>query len=1570
MNVSAKGDVRSFYGHTQSDNVVSNSVGGLVGHLDSFNRIENSRFSGHVRGTSEVGGLVGDMQGDNSILSSFALGSISGRGPTGGLVGLIWDDNVEINASFYSGYIDGDYEVGGLVGQYLARKNSQGEYDILIKNSYSVSYPYSNGYRLSSFRSLIGLDSTPIDVTKDSHWSLDHIYNPSILNVENNTTSYGLNLAALKCVTNENRTQILDCILSRNNGNKFPVNPALYQSWSEDNWDFGSTEELPGLKINDSIYRDSDADGILDTDDEFPFDSDNDGYDNNIDAFPANAMASIDTDNDGKPDNFLIESCYLLADSNLPINCHLILDKDDDNDGVVDTLDAFPLLNAASIDRDLDGYPDSWNIDCNVTCKKNSGLIIDAYLDDLDNDGIKTELDQDDNNDGTNDIDIDSDGLIEISTIAQLNSIRYQLDGAGYKVSSTGELDQSGCPVILYEESYQRRCSGYELTQDLDFNDADEYLDGTLGWLPIGGESSQSFRGIFEGNGKTLNNLIINRPDESYIGLFGKLYQATVRNVNLTSVIITGGSSVGAVSGYGEHSEIYSTSAQGAVNGRWSVGGLLGQAKRSVSINLSYTKGEVNGTSSNIGGLVGLLDFDSEVISTYSLSRVNGTTYSVGGLIGRVNYENQILKSFSSGEVIGSGGLIGSIGKSNVVKDVFSSGEIFLLSNTHFVGGLVSSVSSSNSISRALSVRQVKGGRESGGLIGYLNDTENQVTNSYWSIDKSMQVSSSGENTGQYYHGLDLKSLQCPVQANSNRAHLDCLTDRDYSRSDLSSNYIFYKNWGTNNENEASVWDFGNNKELPGLVINNIIYRDSDGDGILDSNDARKFDSDNDGVDNELDDFKFDASADTDADRDGKPDYWLENCNETCQENSELIIDSDDDNDGVEDHVDIFPTEFAASIDDDKDGIPDKWHPNCDLKCQNDSNLTLDIWLNDSDNDGSINTLDKFPQNANASIDNDNDGFPDYWHITCDLTCQNNSNLRLDVYLNDTDNDSVENDIDHFINDSAASLDTDDDGRPDDWHVDCDHICQANSELQVDEDDDNDGVVDTVDVFPLTFAASLDLDRDGFPDYWHAHCNIACQNESGLTLDASLFDTDNDGIENDFDDFINNPAASIDTDGDGQPDQWNTHCNLDCQMASKLILDEDDDNDGVRDENDAFSTDSSEFLDTDGDGIGNNADQDDDNDGVLDKNDSDIAHDNGLPVLIQVPGDLKLQVTSEDGAYASLSWTREQYSQFRAYDVVDSYEVTYEAKLNGSIVDISNDSVIKLPSGHLELLWRAKDKAGNYSDSLSQIIDVYPLVKFSQIESTSGDESQAEIEVELTGEPPEYPVIIEFKVNRDESDRKINQEDFSEEFDIESVHEIFINRLCNSNCINLKGNYQIPISKNITDEVNEQVNLELIAVYGTSESTTLFTIDNVQKEHLLTIAYGNLAPEVNLVLERNGAVLTSSITEKEIISVKAIVNDRNDSDKHEFEWDLGGITDYTIQQDTVHINTHNLSSGDYPISVRVSDLVEDSLSDTAKTVLTIDFAEKDDSLIGSMNGLWLLVFALLLVGNRSARRLC
>ncbi|HQQ62197.1 MAG TPA: hypothetical protein PLF22_01350 [Pseudomonadales bacterium] len=97
------------------------------------------------------------------------------------------------------------------------------------------------------------------------------------------------------------------------------------------------------------------------------------------------------------------------------------------------------------------------------------------------------------------------------------------------------------------------------------------------------------------------------------------------------------------------------------------------------------------------------------------------------------------------------------------------------------------------------------------------------------------------------------------------------------------------------------------------------------------------------------------------------------------------------------------------------------------------------------------------------------------------------------------------------------------------------------------DDLDGDSVAGTADALPMDAAASVDTDGDGTPDNWNAGCNTTCQTNSGLGLD----------------DFPYNPAASTDTDHDGKPDSWNANCDVSCQNNSGLVLDDDNDDDGI-----------------------------------------------------------------------------------------------------------------------------------------------------------------------------------------------------------------------------------------------------------------------------------------------------------------------------------------------------------------------------------------------------------------------
>ncbi|WP_163930116.1 polysaccharide lyase family 8 super-sandwich domain-containing protein [Paraferrimonas sp. SM1919] len=90
----------------------------------------------------------------------------------------------------------------------------------------------------------------------------------------------------------------------------------------------------------------------------------------------------------------------------------------------------------------------------------------------------------------------------------------------------------------------------------------------------------------------------------------------------------------------------------------------------------------------------------------------------------------------------------------------------------------------------------------------------------------------------------------------------------------------------------------------------------------------------------------------------------------------------------------INSLELSPRIDSDADGVSDALDD-----FPNDPNE----WQ-DSDGDGIGDNSDAFPNHLGASVDSDGDGYPDAWNSACDHQCQLDSNLRLDELPNDSNN--------------------------------------------------------------------------------------------------------------------------------------------------------------------------------------------------------------------------------------------------------------------------------------------------------------------------------------------------------------------------------------------------------------------------------------------------------------------------------------------------------------------------------------------------------------------------------------
>jgi hypothetical protein len=145
-------------------------------------------------------------------------------------------------------------------------------------------------------------------------------------------------------------------------------------------------------------------------------------------------------------------------------------------------------------------------------------------------------------------------------------------------------------------------------------------------------------------------------------------------------------------------------------------------------------------------------------------------------------------------------------------------------------------------------------------------------------------------------------------------------------------------------------------------------------------------------------------------------------------------------------------------------------------------------------------------------------------------------------------------------------------------------------------DRDNDSVPDINDAYPLIpIGAFVDTDSDGAPD----SCDEICI-EMGLSADS---DDDGDGVADSDDAFPLDSAESSDSDGDGLGDNADAFPN----DSSETV---DSDSDGVGDNADAFPNDPTESADTDSDGVGDNSDAFPNDESEAVDSDSDGTGDN------------------------------------------------------------------------------------------------------------------------------------------------------------------------------------------------------------------------------------------------------------------------------------------------------------------------------------------------------------------------
>lgn len=338
-----------------------------------------------------------------------------------------------------------------------------------------------------------------------------------------------------------------------------------------------------------------------------------------------------------------------------------------------------------------------------------------------------------------------------------IETYRLTVIQEGFKGEGTAEKPYtiSSAAELLYmskqmNESYSTTGAGYytkyfKQTADIDLP---AVAEGESNWTPLGKNTDDKyFWGNYDGDGHVIRGMVINMPDDYYVGMFGVVASTeigtdastTIKNVTLESPRIIGKQHVGAIIGWSYAATIENCHVTGeaAVYGGNNVGGVVGN-NGGVTRACSFS-GTVCG-GAHTGGVAGYLSGSSkQIIACYAAGEVKGDNewHSVG-----VSNE-------------GVGGVVGSLGKGTIVG-CYSTAKVSSNREESKIGGVIGLQTGTVTVSSCYWSLQAGESSPTHGIgSSSSDDNATPVTDNDWSTAMDAMNTALSGTGWQYKEGED-----------------------------------------------------------------------------------------------------------------------------------------------------------------------------------------------------------------------------------------------------------------------------------------------------------------------------------------------------------------------------------------------------------------------------------------------------------------------------------------------------------------------------------------------------------------------------------------------------------------------------------------------------------------------------------------------------------------------------------------------------------------------------------------------------------------------------------------------